>query len=303
MNYCLDLNRRPMKETVAKFAGSKKFLLAIIFSLFASFTAAITSCFEYYSLFDLQYLLDYSREPIYKFYLSDIFIYISIGLALLVLILSILSSACLLNLRAYFTGKASRPSGAKGFLTIYIINLVVSLVQIPLSMYYGIMTVESTLSGKQLYGVFTIFFIIVMIPVIAGTIVLTIFQYKGIKKSFNFAIAAYDERNSGKLSIFVLVMAIITLAMLGISLFSTFVSVYTVIKASALTVSSLIFNGIFPMLSVVFLFVSTLLYVIIMVKFKSEMQIAAQESFAIQAQLASIRAREYAASQQSNNIF
>ena len=305
MNYDLDLNRRPMKETVAKFARSNKFLLAVIFGLFASIITAVTSCAEYISLFDLQFLLEYSREPIYKFYLTDIYIYISIGLTLFILLLAIFQFACLMNIRSYFTGKAENPSGIKGFLTLFVINVIVSIIQLPFTMFYAIMTFESTLGGKELYGVFSLFFILILITVLPAIIVLTVFQYKGIKKSFNFSLCAFEERNYGKPSSFLLVFTIITLAMLVISLLSTSISLFTLFASYAYkTVSGLIFNYILPLLSTIFSFVSTLLYVIIMVKFKAEMKIAKQESFIIQAQLASIRAREYAAKQaQASNSF
>ncbi|MBQ1205720.1 MAG: hypothetical protein IIX67_00800, partial [Clostridia bacterium] len=139
---------------------------------------------------------------------------------------------------------------------------------------------------------------IILIPIFAGLIVLSVFYYKGIKKSANHAMAAYENRNSGKVSTFVLVMAFISAVTVGFDII-TALSSFGMVVFNAPTVTSVLAT-LFNVVVYGLMMASTIMYIVLIFRYKNDLELAKQDWFYIEQQKAAIRAQEYAASQQNS---
>ena len=293
MNYNLDLNRRPLNEVVCKHGSSKLFLSAIVISIIYVALNLLYSIFTTVTSFNSTIpFVDLSS------YFDEEYYIILIATSLIAVVNSILSFiqyGYLYSAYSFFRGRSTNGNALKSFTKVFLAQSIIIIVELPIIFIGTIATMDYSYSYPGMKEAFIVIMAIVLIPVIAGVAVMSIFLYKGIKKSVDHAMAAYDNRNSGKLSIFVLVYTFIALAGVGINIMSTLLNFAVMPNFGAYVVISNLVN----LIVMVLMLVSMIMFIMLMFRFKDDMEIAKQEWYIIEQQKAEIRAREYAASQQA----
>jgi hypothetical protein len=298
MNYNLDLNRRPLNEVVCKHGSSKLFLSAIVISIICVALNLLYSIFTTVASFNTTIpFVDLSE------YFDEEYYIILIATSLIAVVNSILSFiqyGYLYSAYSFFRGRSTNGNALKSFTKVFLAQLIITIVELPIITIGTIATMDDSYGIPGIKEAFIVIMAIVLIPIIAGVAVMSIFLYKGIKKSVDHAMAAYDNRNSGKLSIFVLVFTFIALAGVGINIMSTLINFAVMPNFGVYVVISNLVNLIVMVLTLV----SMIMFIMLMFRFKDDMEIARQEWYIIEQQKAEIRAREYAAKQaQASNSF
>ena len=295
MNNSYNLNRMPLNEVVRKHGSSKLFLSAIVITFVYVALNLLYSIFSTVASFNTSIpfvdLGGYFDEEIY------IVLFATFLIAVVNSILSFVQCGYLYSAYSFFSGRAGNKDALKSFTKVFLAQMIVTIVEMPVVLLGTVSSMDDSYAIPGILEAFTIIMAIILIPILAGVIVLGIFQYKGIKKSVNHALAAYENRNSGKLSIFVLVIAFIVAVGNGITLLMQIVS----FAASPLL-------GVYNLITYFVSFtvmalslIATVMFIVLMFRFKDDMEFAKREWYFIESQKAQIRAREYAASQQSNN--
>ena len=294
MNYNIDLNRRPLNEVVRKHGSSKLFLSAIIISIFSVALNILYSIFSTVASFNTSIpFVDLSGFIDEEYY---IVLFATFLIAVVNSILSFVQYGYLYSAYSFFRGRSTNGNALKSFTKVFLAQMIVTIVEMPVVLLGTVSSMDDSYNHVW-FEIFYLVMAVILIPIIAGVIVLSIFQYKGIKKSVNHALAAYENRNSGKLSIFVLVIAFIAAVGNGISLLMQLISFAALPLFSVYALISNLVSFFVMALSLT----SLIMFIVLMFRFKNDMETAKQEWYFIESQKAQIRAREYAASQQSNN--
>lgn len=294
MNYNIDLNRRPLNEVVRKHGSSTLFLSAIIISIFSVALNILYSIFSTVASFNTSIpFVDLSGFIDEEYY---IVLFATFLIAVVNSILSFVQYGYLYSAYSFFRGRSTNGNALKSFTKVFLAQMIVTIVEMPVVLLGTVSSMDDSYNHVW-FEIFYLVMAVILIPIIAGVIVLSIFQYKGIKKSVNHALAAYENRNSGKLSIFVLVIAFIAAVGNGISLLMQLISFAALPLFSVYALISNLVSFFVMALSLT----SLIMFIVLMFRFKNDMETAKQEWYFIESQKAQIRAREYAASQQSNN--
>jgi hypothetical protein len=174
--------------------------------------------------------------------------------------------------------------------------MIIVIAEMPLAVLGVLFAIDDSNDAYGVKGAIIFITAIILIPIIAGVIVLSIFQYKGIKKSVNHAMAAYENRNVGGVSTFVIVMAFIVAVGGGISLITQLSS--AVLSASfgmyaiITTISSIVIQAL--------QITSLIMFIVLIFRYKNDIENSKGEWFYIERQKAQIRAQEYAAQQEAS---
>ncbi len=298
MNDSYNLNRRPLNEVVRKHGSSKLFLSAIIISIVSVALNILYSIFSAVASFNTSIpFVDLSEFINGSYY---VIIVLTAFIAIVNSVFSFVQYGYLYSAYSFFSGRSGNPNALKAFTKVFLAQMIITIVELPVVSLGTFSVMDDSYGIPGIKEAFMVIVAVILIPIIAGVIVLSIFQYKGIKKSVNHAMAAYENRNSGKLSIFVLVMTFIAAVSSGYSIVTQLVTFaiapYSVFDIIANSVSTIVLA-----LSLT----AIIMFIVLMFRFKSDMEIAKQEWYFIEQQKAQIRAREYAASQQAqaNNSF
>ena len=288
------LNKRPLTEVVIKHVSSKLFLSAIILA-FVSFGLNLL-----YSIFSIALSFNTSIPFVDASVLIDEGYYvITIVSALIAVVNSILSFiqyGYLYSAYCFFSGRSNNPNGLKTFTKIFLAQMIIVIAEMPLAVLGALFAIDDSNDAYGVKGAIIFITAIILIPIIAGVIVLSIFQYKGIKKSVNHAMAAYENRNVGGVSTFVIVMAFIVAVGGGISLITQLSS--AVLSASfgmyaiITTISSIVIQAL--------QITSLIMFIVLIFRYKNDIENAKGEWFYIERQKAQIRAQEYAAQQEAS---
>lgn len=288
------LNKRPLTEVVIKHVSSKLFLSAIILAfvyiglnlLYSIFTA-VSSLNTSIPFVDASVLIDEG------YYVITI---VSALIAVVNSILSFIQYGYLYSAYCFFSGRSNNPNGLKTFTKIFLAQMIIVIAEMPLAVLGALFAIDDSNDAYGVKGAIIFITAIILIPIIAGVIVLSIFQYKGIKKSVNHAMAAYENRNVGGVSTFVIVMAFIVAVGGGISLITQLSS--AVLSASfgmyaiITTISSIVIQAL--------QITSLIMFIVLIFRYKNDIENAKGEWFYIERQKAQIRAQEYAAQQEAS---
>jgi hypothetical protein len=288
------LNKRPLTEVVIKHGSSKLFLSAIILAfvyiglnlLYSIFTA-VSSLNTSIPFVDASVLIDEG------YYVITI---VSALIAVVNSILSFIQYGYLYSAYCFFSGRSNNPNGLKTFTKIFLAQMIIVIAEMPLAVLGVLFAIDDSNDAYGVKGAIIFITAIILIPIIAGVIVLSIFQYKGIKKSVNHAMAAYENRNVGGVSTFVIVMAFIVAVGGGISLITQLSS--AVLSASfgmyaiITTISSIVIQAL--------QITSLIMFIVLIFRYKNDIENAKGEWFYIERQKAQIRAQEYAAQQEAS---
>ena len=288
------LNKRPLTEVVIKHGSSKLFLSAIILAfvyiglnlLYSIFTA-VSSLNTSIPFVDASVLIDEG------YYVITI---VSALIAVVNSILSFIQYGYLYSTYCFFSGRSNNPNGLKTFTKIFLAQMIIVIAEMPLAVLGVLFAIDDSNDAYGVKGAIIFITAIILIPIIAGVIVLSIFQYKGIKKSVNHAMAAYENRNVGGVSTFVIVMAFIVAVGGGISLITQLSS--AVLSASfgmyaiITTISSIVIQAL--------QITSLIMFIVLIFRYKNDIENAKGEWFYIERQKAQIRAQEYAAQQEAS---
>ncbi len=298
MNGNIDLNRRPLREVVFKHGSSKLFFRAIVLSIVSTAVSILLNIFNTFST------LNSSLVSEFDYFSTDgyiILIFLMLGINVINGIIALIQNGYLLSAYNYFSGKSTNPNGLKSYLKLMLVNLVVISIEIPfvVILSFGTAYYESGIvssNAASIVATALIASLIFIVPIIAGAIVFYVFFYKGVKKTFIHTYAALDDRNVGRLSPFVLVVTIIIASFTAISLLT---SIPTFFIASLFSIKGIIlilttFVAALPLISYI-------LYIILMFRYKKDMEYAGYLWYHIQEKRASIRAQEYASAQSSDN--
>jgi hypothetical protein len=211
-------------------------------------------------------------------------------------ILSFIQYGYLYSAYCFFSGRSNNPNGLKTFTKIFLAQMIIVIAEMPLAVLGVLFAIDDSNDAYGVKGAIIFITAIILIPIIAGVIVLSIFQYKGIKKSVNHAMAAYENRNVGGVSTFVIVMAFIVAVGGGISLITQLSS--AVLSASfgmyaiITTISSIVIQAL--------QITSLIMFIVLIFRYKNDIENAKGEWFYIERQKAQIRAQEYAAQQEAS---
>lgn len=288
------LNKRPLTEVVIKHVSSKLFLSAIILAfvyiglnlLYSIFTA-VSSLNTSIPFVDASVLIDEG------YYVITI---VSALIAVVNSILSFIQYGYLYSAYCFFSGRSNNPNGLKTFTKIFLAQMIIVIAEMPLAVLGVLFAIDDSNDAYGVKGAIIFITAIILIPIIAGVIVLSIFQYKGIKKSVNHAMAAYENRNVGGVSTFVIVMAFIVAVGGGISLITQLSS--AVLSASfgmyaiITTISSIVIQAL--------QITSLIMFIVLIFRYKNDIENAKGEWFYIERQKAQIRAQEYATQQEAS---
>lgn len=271
------LNRRPLSETARRIGSSKMFLSAIILS-FVGLGLSVISLFFELSSFAESYLTNelLSMTIYHEDAKAELAVLFSIAgvIALASLAASVLINVGLLRGYRYFSGKTENAGGFDLTLKIYkIVYIVYTVILGILGFFLFVMLLLGPVSAGDLF-VSLFFAMPIFGALIAGSILLLVFQYKAIKKTMNFAMAAaIDVYDGGGVSVFLIVITIIGL----VSSASSLLQLPTVYSTN-LTVNGEVYSPSFiSIIASIPQFISNIFYLVLMFKFKASMNTALNE--------------------------
>ena len=285
------LNKRPLTEVVCKHGSSKLFLSAIILGI----------VYVGLNLLHLIFTTVSSLNTSMPFVDASIFIdesyyVITIVSALIAVVNSILSFVLygyLYSAYCFFSGKSNNPNGLTTFTKIFLAQMIIVIAEMPLAVLGTLFALDDSNDTYGVKGAIILIVSIILIPIIAGVIVLSIFQYKGIKKSVNHAMAAYENRNVGGVSTFVIVITVFAAVGGGISLI---LQLMTMLLSASFGIYTIISN-LTSLIVLALQFTSVIMFLVLIFRYKNDIENAKGEWFYIEQLKAQIRAQEYAAQQ------
>ncbi len=271
------LNRRPLSETARRIGSSKMFLSAIILSFVGLGLSVIALYFEF-SAFAHSYLTNelLSMTIYHEDAEAELAILFSIvgAIALALLVASVLINVGLLRGYRYFSGKTNNAGGFD--LTLKIYKIVYIVYTVVLGILGFILFVAFLLGPDDAGDLFvSLFFLMPLFAaIIGGSILLLFFQYKAIKKTMNFAMAAAnDVFDGGGVSVFLIVISIIGLVSSASSLLQL-----PAAYSTNLTVNGEVYSPSFiSVIASIPQLISNIFYLVLMFKFKSSMNTAIDE--------------------------
>lgn len=296
MNYNYNLNRRPLTEVVCKHGSSKLFFTAILLSIISTALSLLYGIDSSVAALDTELpFVDLGPFIGDGYYITVI---VTVLIAVVNAILAFVQNGFLFSAYSFFSGKSRNGNGLINFSRVLLAELIIVIVEIPVLFLSVFAMVDDSYSYPGVWATVIFIMSIILIPVIAGFIVLSVFYYKGIKKSANHAMAAYENRNSGKVSTLVLVMAFISAVAVGFDII-TALSSFGMAIFNAPTVTSVLAT-LFNVVVYGLMMASTIMYIVLIFRYKNDLELAKQDWFYIEQQKAAIRAQEYAASQQNS---
>ena len=273
------LEQRPLADVVKKLGSSKTFFTAIVLGFISlALTATVT----------------FSLIPIllqtFKDYLSDEFYIYEDALPLLLLLsaiflISIIAFAFYLIMQVgllksyrYFSGKTDKFDGfplyLKFFKIIYIFYAVVFGVPI------GLILLKEFYSTPD---AMTFFFVLpITLAFIAGAVIYVVATYRAVKKTMQHAMSAANNEYRGDVSVFLIVIIILQLVVMVLSTLKEFTTGYVVYDLIYNRCKDFIIT--IQLANKIISFVETLLFLILLFKFKSQMEPAIIEWFNIKKQ-------------------
>ena len=284
MNYN-PLSRRPLSEAIRKHGSSKMFLWAIILSFASIVLTPIAFAADFSnSLKELGEIFDtqFSSDEIIGAAVIMLFVWIIVSVPV------ILMNIGLLRGYRYFSGKTLNPNGFDFYLTVYRVVLIVAgaLIAIP----FGIGVLGTVLSifigGMPFAETLTALFFV--LPIFAGIFVgmgfLYVATYKAIKKTMDYAMCAAVDIHNGGVSVFLIVISIIGVASNASSILQLIsgITPELIIEGESIATSSFSVIATIPNL------ISGIFYLILLFKFKADMNAAKNEWDWIQRQKAAI---------------
>lgn len=296
MNYNYNLNRRPLTEVVCKHGSSKLFFTAIVLSIISTALSLLYGIYSSVAALDTELpFVDLGPFIGDGYYITVI---VTVLITVVNAILAFVQNGCLFSAYSFFSGKSKNGNGLINFSRVLLAELIIVIVEIPV-LFISVFAMVDDSYSFHLTLTYVIFIMsIILIPVFAGLIVLSVFYYKGIKKSANHAMAAYENRNSGKVSTLVLVMAFISAVAVGFDII-TALSSFGMVIFNAPTVTSVLATLVNVVIDGLMM-TSTIMYIVLIFRYKNDLELAKQDWFYIEQQKAAIRAQEYAASQQNS---
>lgn len=277
-----DLNRQPLYETVKKHATSKRFLTAIVCNFIY-----ICACWLFFTFFFVE------TFNIFSFYgMPTVPLFLVLGYFAIIALGSIIISAVmnlkLLKVRNYFLGTESDHNGLSEYTKTVKISYLYTGIATGIPM---VITIVATVFVVAYDGgasdLMSLFFVLPLYAAeIAGIVILYYFTFKSIRNTVDYAVNATNNIADGKVSVFLIVLSIISLVGSAISVFYTgtaalliavFKNVFLEEMAFAAPVSSLL-NIIYLMpLVTVPMLISNICYVKIIFGFKNDMEFAKKE--------------------------
>ena len=273
------LEQRPLADVVKKLGSSKTFFAAIILGFISlALTATVT----------------FSLIPIilqtFKAYFSDEFYFYEDALPLLLLLSAIflisiitlvfylIMQVGLLKSYRYFSGKTDKFDGFSLYLKFFKITYIFCAVVIGVPV--GLILL------KELYSTpdaMTFFFVLpITLAFIAGAVIYFVAIYRAVKKTMKHAISVANNEYRGDVSVFLIVITIIQLVSTVLSTLKSFSSDLDFFEVFYVNYSRFI-NTVDLANSIIF-FVATLLFLILLFKFKAQMEPAIIEWFNIKKQ-------------------
>ena len=273
------LEQRPLADVVKKLGSSKTFFTAIVLG-FISLALTATVTFSLIPII-LQTFKAYFSDEFY-FYedtlpllllLSAIFL-----ISIITLVFYLIMQVGLLKSYRYFSGKTDKFDGfplyLKFFKIIYIFYSVV--VGVPI----GLILLEELYSTPDAM----IFFFVLPITLafIAGAVIYVVATYRAVKKTMQHAMSAANNEYRGDVSVFLIVTMILQLVVMVLSTFKEFTTGYLLYDLIYNSCKGFIIT--IDLTNTIISFVETLLFLILLFKFKSQMEPAIIEWFNIKKQ-------------------
>lgn len=301
------LDRHPLFETVKKHAISKNFLTAIICTFIYLGAACLlmgTLISVIFSLVDIIYELEGDTIISSVFYaILGFWGVMFIGS----LIISIIQLTKLLSIRKFFIGKTNDQSGFEGIIkttkALYLYSGIAGIIPIVVMIFFMLVLMISEMGIAGIIPII-MFVLPIYLAEIAGVIIFYYFSFKSIRQTVTYAANAANDIPEGKVSVFLIVITIISLAS------AAFLVMYSAILFIIGAIFSLIdpaflmefadefavfanFDNLFllmPFLSIPML-ISQICYVKLLFGFKKDMEKAKKEHAQIQQQKAVIEAQ------------
>lgn len=299
MDKSYDINRRPLTEVVCKHGSSKLFFSAIVLSIISTALSLLYGIYSSVAALDTELpFVDLGPFIGDGYYITVI---VTVLITVVNAILVFVQNGFLFSAYSFFSGKSKNGNGLKTFSKVFLIQIIFSLVEIPVLFISIFSNVDDSFSFPGALATIILAMSIILIPVLAGITVLLVFHYKGVKKSINHAMAAYENRNIGKVSTLVLVMAFISAVAVGFDII-TALSSFGMVIFNAPTVTSVLATLV-NVVTYGLMMASTIMYIVLIFRYKNDMELAKQEWFYIEHKKAYFRAQEFAAEQASDNTY
>ncbi len=280
------LDRRPLSETVRKHGSSKMFLAAIILSFVGLGLTLLALFYELPNVMDIMLAeleMDTSSFAETQAILRAIF-----GMATIFSIVSAVFSALLnvglLRGYRYFSGKTVDACGFDFYLKIYKIVYIVygSILAVPVFLLFTALLLGPSNVSDLFVSLF--FLMPIFAALIIGPVLLCVFQYKAIKKTMDHAMCAAVDIYNGEVSVFLIVITIISVVSSASSILQAPFGL-----ATNLTINGEVyFSSIFSVLASIPQLISTIFFLVLMFRFKSDMKNAKAEWDWIEGQKAAI---------------
>lgn len=285
-----DLNRQPLYETVEKHATSKTFLTAIVCNYI--YVCASLLFFSLYFIFFFD-ILNEMDIPIVAFALI-------IAFAAIVFcgssVISLIMTSKLLKVRNFFLGKTNDANGLAEYTKTVKLSYLYTIIAagIPLVISLIAMLFTMTYQGVAEGFIIAFFFVLpIFAAEIAGIVILYYFTFKSIRNTVNYAINATNNIPEGKVSVFLIVLSIISLVGTAMSvfysgmaalLFGVLKNVFLEEMTFAVAPISSLYNIIYliPIVTIPTL-ISSICYVKLIFGFKKDMEFAKKEHAWLQA--------------------
>ncbi len=280
------LDRRPLSETVRKHGSSKMFLAAIILSFVGLGLTLLAMFYELPNAMDIMLAeleMDTSSFAETQAILRAIF-----GMATIFSIVSAVFSALLnvglLRGYRYFSGKTVDAGGFDFYLKIYKIVYIVyaSILAIPVLILFTALLLGPTNVSELFLSLF--FLMPIFAALIIGPVLLCVFQYKAIKKTMDHAMCAAVDIYNGGVSVFLIVITIISI----VSSSSSILQVPLGFSTNLTINGEAYISSIFSVLASIPQLISTIFFLVLMFRFKSDMKNAKAEWDWIEGQKAAI---------------
>ncbi len=309
------INRRPLFETVKKHATSGTFLAVIVCTFIYLGAACLfmgTLISVVFSLVDIIYELE--GDTVISSVMYVLFGFLGV-MFIGSLIISIIQLTKLLGIRKFFMGKSKDQSGFEGVIkttkAMYIYSGITGIIPIVVMIFFMLVLMISEMGIRGIIPII-LFVLPIYLAEVAGVIIFYYFSFREIKKTITYAKNAANDIPEGKVSVFVIVITIISLAS------AAFLVMYSVILFIVGAIFSLVeptflmefpaefavfanFDTLFllmPLLSIPML-ISQICYVKLLFGFKKDMEKAKIEHAQIQRQRAALEAENAVAAEES----
>ena len=259
-------------DIIRKHGSSKMFLAAIVCGLIAIPLSSLGFILFFSNFFDFLQADRFFNAVFGEMgFVFPIFVFVGIYL-IAVIVTGIIMQCFLLRGYNFFSGKTSNPNGFKNYLSTMKVQLGFTFGFLGVYIIYmlGFMYSRIGLTGESIL-IGLLFVLPIFGATVAGSIVLSVILFKGIRKCMEHAMHAVENRYESKMSIFVVVMAIYSAASMASSCIYFFAFMFLSIFIPEIGMIISTESALIMFAAMALQLISYIFYIVLFFKFRSEM--------------------------------